>query len=147
VLSQAVGSEELRDLAEMLGTELLVIDGDTTVRTSAARCGGTRRTTGWPGVSEPEALSHQAHPTNRAGGVRRAARRRPPAPRTVDAMDDRDLVETLLRWERSGAVWQVVTRNAVARDGRAAALRRRRGGRAADDHQPATLAFVASRTA
>jgi L-arabinose isomerase len=32
VLSQAVGSEELRDLAEMLGTELLVIDGDTTVR-------------------------------------------------------------------------------------------------------------------
>jgi L-arabinose isomerase len=32
VLSQAVGSEELRDLAEMLETELLVIDGDTTVR-------------------------------------------------------------------------------------------------------------------
>jgi L-arabinose isomerase len=32
VLSQAVGGEELRDLAEMLETELLVIDGDTDVR-------------------------------------------------------------------------------------------------------------------
>ncbi|MEV4515982.1 L-arabinose isomerase [Dactylosporangium sp. NPDC049525] len=32
VLSFAVGTEELQDLAEMTGTELLVIDGDTTVR-------------------------------------------------------------------------------------------------------------------
>ncbi|HKE65922.1 MAG TPA: L-arabinose isomerase [Micromonosporaceae bacterium] len=32
VLSQAIGVEELVDLAEMLGTELLVIDADTTVR-------------------------------------------------------------------------------------------------------------------
>jgi L-arabinose isomerase len=32
VLSQAVGAEELNDLAEMTGTELLLIDADTTVR-------------------------------------------------------------------------------------------------------------------
>jgi len=32
VLSAAVGAEELHDLAEMLGVELLVIDADTTVR-------------------------------------------------------------------------------------------------------------------
>jgi L-arabinose isomerase len=32
VLSSAVGSEELSDLAEMLGTELLLIDSDTTIR-------------------------------------------------------------------------------------------------------------------
>jgi L-arabinose isomerase len=32
VLSQAVGVEELHDLAEMVGTELLVIDQDTTAR-------------------------------------------------------------------------------------------------------------------
>jgi L-arabinose isomerase len=32
VLSFAVGTEELQDLAEMTGTELLVIDADTTVR-------------------------------------------------------------------------------------------------------------------
>ncbi|WP_433223469.1 L-arabinose isomerase [Dactylosporangium sp. CS-047395] len=32
VLSQAVGVEELHDLAEMVGTELLVIDADTTTR-------------------------------------------------------------------------------------------------------------------
>ncbi len=32
VLSFAVGTEELQDLAEMTGTELLVIDGDTTTR-------------------------------------------------------------------------------------------------------------------
>ncbi|MET7420273.1 L-arabinose isomerase [Dactylosporangium sp. NPDC005555] len=32
VLSFAVGTEELQDLADMTGTELLVIDGDTTVR-------------------------------------------------------------------------------------------------------------------
>jgi L-arabinose isomerase len=32
VLSSAVGAEELTDLADMLGTELLVIDADTTVR-------------------------------------------------------------------------------------------------------------------
>ncbi|WP_238007884.1 L-arabinose isomerase [Dactylosporangium sp. AC04546] len=32
VLSQAVGAEELHDLAEMVGTELLVIDNDTTTR-------------------------------------------------------------------------------------------------------------------
>jgi L-arabinose isomerase len=32
VLSSAVGAEELTDLADMLGTELLLIDADTTVR-------------------------------------------------------------------------------------------------------------------
>jgi L-arabinose isomerase len=32
VLSQAVGAEELHDLTDMLGTELLVIDGSTTAR-------------------------------------------------------------------------------------------------------------------
>lgn len=32
MLSFAVGTEELQDLAEMTGTELLVIDADTTVR-------------------------------------------------------------------------------------------------------------------
>jgi len=32
VLSSAVGAEELADLADMLGVELLVIDGDTTTR-------------------------------------------------------------------------------------------------------------------
>jgi L-arabinose isomerase len=32
VLSQAIGAEELNDLAEMTGTELLLIDADTTVR-------------------------------------------------------------------------------------------------------------------
>jgi L-arabinose isomerase len=32
VLSQAVGAEELNDLAEMTGTELLLIDADTTMR-------------------------------------------------------------------------------------------------------------------
>ena len=32
VLSTAVGTEELHDLADMTGTELLVIDADTTVR-------------------------------------------------------------------------------------------------------------------
>ena len=32
VLTQAVGAEELNDLAEMTGTELLLIDADTTVR-------------------------------------------------------------------------------------------------------------------
>jgi len=32
VLSAAAGTEELHDLAEMLGVELLVIDADTTVR-------------------------------------------------------------------------------------------------------------------
>ena len=35
VLSQAVGTEELADFAEMLGLELLVIDKDTTTRTFA----------------------------------------------------------------------------------------------------------------
>jgi L-arabinose isomerase len=35
VLSQAVGSEELHDLAEMVGTELLFIDSDTTLRSFA----------------------------------------------------------------------------------------------------------------
>jgi L-arabinose isomerase len=35
VLSSAVGAEELADLAEMVGTELLVIDGSTTTRSFA----------------------------------------------------------------------------------------------------------------
>jgi L-arabinose isomerase len=35
VLSQAVGSEELHDLAEMVGTELLFIDSETTLRSFA----------------------------------------------------------------------------------------------------------------
>jgi L-arabinose isomerase len=32
VLSSAIGTEQLVDLAEMLGTELLIIDADTTIR-------------------------------------------------------------------------------------------------------------------
>ncbi len=32
VLSSAIGAEELTDLADMVGTELLLIDADTTIR-------------------------------------------------------------------------------------------------------------------
>ena len=53
VLSQAVGVEELHDFAEMVGTELLVIDADTTPGGSPTSCAGTRPTTAWPGVSDP----------------------------------------------------------------------------------------------
>ena len=53
VLSAAVGVEELADLAEMVGTELLVIDADTNdPASSPRRSAGTRPTTAWPRDSE-----------------------------------------------------------------------------------------------
>ena len=61
-------------------------------------------------------------------------------------MDDRDLVGTLLRWEESGAVWRVVT-SSPARV--TVALLRCDGGEEVErltTTNPATLAFVASRT-
>ena len=46
VLSKAVGVEVLEDFAEMTRTELVVIDAETTPRSSAASSAGTRPTTG-----------------------------------------------------------------------------------------------------
>ena len=47
VMTTAVGIEVFRDFAEIARAELLVIDEDTTVASSSARCAGTRRTTAW----------------------------------------------------------------------------------------------------
>ena len=45
VLSTALTAEHLVDLADMTGTELVLIDADTTAAGSARSCAGTRRTT------------------------------------------------------------------------------------------------------
>jgi hypothetical protein len=61
-------------------------------------------------------------------------------------VEDRDLVETLLRWEESGAVWQVVARTPSRVT---VALLRCDGGEEVErlaTTDPATLAFVAERT-
>ena len=50
VLSTAVGTEEITDFADMIGVELLVIDGATERRDFANRSAGTRHTTACPGV-------------------------------------------------------------------------------------------------
>jgi hypothetical protein len=58
---------------------------------------------------------------------------------------DRDLVETLLRWEESGAVWRVV---ASSPSRVTVALLRCDGGEEVErltTTNPATLAFVAGR--
>jgi hypothetical protein len=62
-------------------------------------------------------------------------------------VEDRDLVETLLRWEESGAVWQVVARTPARVT---IALLRCDGGEEVErlsTGDPATLAFVAGREA
>ena len=48
VLTGDVDPETLRDFAEMVHTELLMIDADTTPAGSPTASAGTRPTTGWP---------------------------------------------------------------------------------------------------
>ena len=61
-------SRTLDDFAEMAGTELVVIDADTTTRVSSpTSCAGTRPTTGWPRACD-------------AGSERPLARDRPGQP-------------------------------------------------------------------
>ena len=60
VLSTALTSEHLWDLAEMSGTELALIDADTRRRAASPRsCAGTRRTTDSPRASEASPQAHK----------------------------------------------------------------------------------------